>query len=81
MAPGHLDEAVELAAQGLAAARRTGDMTEIHESIFTQLLVATILGDFDEFDRIERDRAAHAGRERRPRQLELGAASKRGNSC
>ena len=73
MTPGHLDEAVDLAAQGLGAARRTGDLTEIHESIFTQLLVTTILGDFDEFDRIEQERAAQAERERRPRQLELGA--------
>jgi DNA-binding CsgD family transcriptional regulator len=73
LVPGHLGQAVDLAAQGLAAARRTGDLTEIHESVFTQLLVRTILGHFDEFDRIERERAAQAERERRPRQLELGA--------
>lgn len=74
LAPGHLDEAVDLAAQGLAAARRTGDLAEVHESIATQLLVSTIRGDFDEFDRIEQELAAHAARERLPRQLELGAA-------
>ena len=72
LAPAHLDEAVDLAARGLAAARRTGDFIEIHESVFTQLLIATILGDFDEFDRIERERTAQAERGRRPRQLELG---------
>lgn len=72
LAPAHLDEAVDLAARGLAAARRTGDFIEIHESVFTQLLIATILGDFDGFDRIERERSAQAERERRPRQLELG---------
>jgi DNA-binding CsgD family transcriptional regulator len=72
LAPAHLDEAVDLAARGLAAARRTGDFVEIHESVFTQLLIATVLGDFDGFDRIERERTAQAERERRPRQLELG---------
>ena len=60
IAPGHLDEVQDLAAQGLAAARRTGDLTEIHESVFMQLLGATILGDFDEFDRIEQERAPAA---------------------
>jgi DNA-binding CsgD family transcriptional regulator len=72
LAPGHLDEAVDLAAQGLAAARRTGDLTEVQESIFTQLLVTTIRGDFDEFDRLEHELAAQAARECLPRQLELG---------
>jgi DNA-binding CsgD family transcriptional regulator len=72
LAPGHLDEVQDLAARGLAAARRTGDLTELHESVFTQLLGTTILGDFDEFDRIEQERAAASERERLPRQLELG---------
>ena len=56
-------------------------MTEVQESIFTQLLVATILGDFDEFDRIERDRAAQAGASVDPGNWNSASASERGNSC
>jgi predicted ATPase len=74
LTPGHLDEAVDLAAQGLAAALRTGDPSDIYDIGFMHLLIAAIRGDFDEFDRIERAGAAMAERGRRPRQMEVVVA-------
>jgi len=72
MVPGHFHEALDFAAQGLAAAVGTADASGIYEHGFLLMLAATILGDFDEFDRIDEGRAALAGPERLPRQTELG---------
>src|SRR5262245_7323323 len=72
MAPGHLDQAREFAAQGVAAALGTADESEVYEHGFLLMLAATILGDFDEFDRFDQARAAMAGRVRVPRQTEHG---------
>jgi len=74
MVPGHFGEALDFAAQGLAAALGTADESEIYEHGFLLMFANTILGDFDEFDRIDQVRAALAGRERLPRQTELGLA-------
>ena len=74
MVPGHFGEALDFAAQGLAAALGTADGSEIYEHGFLLMFANTILGDFDEFDRIDQVRAAMAGRERLPRQTELGLA-------
>jgi DNA-binding CsgD family transcriptional regulator len=64
--PAQIDNVMELADMGLAAARRTGDAEQVLDALAIRWLVAAYRGDFEDLDWLDTEHRVEIGRLRRP---------------